>query len=238
MESRIETDDREHAWKSELFSSWCNGSEGEADGFIQVDPNGIDVGLKHEDWPTPQIAQRIFQEQLSGAEQVSLAIRSYGFRVYRDLLEEEGYENVYLHPAIFMSETNLLDILAEAIKCSVDEEHSELATTLVVSMINTARGGNFADKQMRKYLDVVMASNNFDAIRVYVDFMNDHTVKGPDDAKDFLKRMAHAVRDIPLKSPVVSDTAIDRVKKQVLLEDIGHAWIRKSMPTAEIDWLA
>jgi hypothetical protein len=126
--------------------------------------------------------------------------------------------------------------LAEAINCAVDEGTSELSSILLLSMIRTAGPENFTDQRMRKYLDTIISTGNSETIRKYVDFMNANTVKGPDDSKEFLKRMAHAVLGMPLKARD-NPTGIDRGERQVLLEDIGHAWIRKSMPTAEINWL-
>jgi hypothetical protein len=104
-------------------------------------------------------------------------------------------------------------------------------------MIHTAQLGNFAGETMKKYIGTVMRSVDVRAIRIYVEFMNEHTPKHTPGSKDFLRQMARAIQGLPEKGMYREGPGMDPLDKQVLLEDIGHAWIRKALPIAEIDWL-
>lgn len=92
---------------------------------------------------------------------------------------------------------------------------------------------------MRKYQEVFMRTETYDFIKKYVDYIINHTVKGPESAKVTLKELAHRVKAVPVKSLYLymNDPGLGEVQQQILLEDIGHGWIRKGMPVAEIDWL-
>lgn len=86
-------------------------------------------------------------------------------------------------------------------------------------------------------MGTVMRSEDAEVIRPYVEFMNANTVKSSPDSKVFLKGMAEAVQRLRVKGLYRSDPGISPLDRQLLLEDIGHAWIRKGLPVAEIDWL-
>jgi hypothetical protein len=215
---------------SDLFISEPIGSEGEADGYPTLVEVGVDQGLQHKYWATEE-AGRL----LVGLE--STGVASYGYTVYRDLLREQPMEAVYLDTRSFLRETDLLDVLEETAKTAIAYGNTELVAPIVKGMIDTAQTENFAGDRMRKYMPTVMHSGEIEAIRPYVDFMNVNTVKMLDESKDFLKQMAHSVQALPEKGVHIDDKGLRRIDKQILLEDIGHAWIRKAMPIAEIDWL-
>jgi hypothetical protein len=227
-------EDRE--FRSPLFSAYPNELEGEA-GDV-AGPNGIDPELQHEDWPNWQSARRAARHLLGMEAETTWGVASYGYTVYRALQEEpEVPDAVYLDSRCFDTETDLLDVLKEAAECAIDDRNIDLVAPIVTGMIHTANLGNFAGGNMKKYLGTVMRSVDAKAIRIYVEFMNEHTPKHTVGSKDFLKHMAHAVQALPEKGIHRDDPGLDRLDKQILLEDISHAWIRKAWPVAEIDWL-
>lgn len=231
--------EQEREYKYAVFSNWVNGLEGEADGEPSLEDVVVDNSYRYPDWPTPQAAQRMMADRLSaGTYMTTFGISSYGHTVYREFLQENPMDKVLLDPRVFLHGTSLIDVLSEAAHCAMDDEKPELVIPFLKGMIETASGGNFAGQKMRKYLNLAVRSNNYDVLRLYVDFINAQTVKGPEDSKETLKEMAHAVAELPEQTyPIRQVEGIDRFERQVLLEDIGHAWIRKSMPVAEIDWL-
>lgn len=228
------TEDR--TFRSDLFSPIPLGDEGEAADYPSISEVATDEELLHEDWPPAKSARRMGCHILGSDTENIEAVASYGYTVYRALLDEEKpVDAVYLDPRCFLPETDLLDVLEQTVKCALDDSRDDLVKPTITGMIHTAQGGNFAGDKMRKYIDTVMSSGNADAIRVYVEFMNANTVKGLESSKAFLKRMAYAIQALPDNRDHTA--GVDRLEKQILLEDVGHAWIRKSMPVAEIDWL-
>jgi hypothetical protein len=216
----------------DIFSTEPLGSDGDADGPT-LEEIGIDLPMRHENWAAEQ-AGRV----LLGAEEASMGIASYGYTVYRSLLEEPQIPDaVYLEPRCFLQETDLLDVLEETVKIAVTYDHPELVTPIVRGMIDTAGTDNFAGDRMKKYMQTVLDSADVKATYLYVDFMNKNTVKFSQKSKEFLTHMAHAIQALPEKGMHRSDPGMPRLDKQILLEEIGHAWIRKGMPVAEIDWL-
>lgn len=230
--NRVDVD--EPVFRSELFSPQPFGSEGEADGLPSLTEVGIDHELKHSNWNAEKAGRHLLGLQ----SEASWGVASYGYTVYRELLDEtEPVEAVYLDPRCFLPETDLLDVLEEAAKTAITYNDGHLVPPIVRGMIDTALAENSVGDKMRKYMPTVMLSGDIEAIRPYVDFINSHTVKGLEESKAFLAKMAHAVQALPVKGVHMDDPGLNRVDKQVLLEDIGHAWIRKGMPVAEIDWL-
>jgi hypothetical protein len=147
-------------------------------------------------------------------------------------------ETVWLDDRMFFAGVDLADVLAEAAHCAIDEGSIEAVRPLFKGVIDAVSVYNFADIKLRKYLPLAIRSNDYEVIETYVDYMNSHTVKGPDDAKEFMKSMSHRIADLPETGLVRRDSpGLDRIQKQVILETIGQSWIRKSMPVAEIDWL-
>lgn len=228
------TEDR--TFKSDLFSSIPLGSEGGADGCPSISEVTTDAELAHDDWPTNGSVRRMGRHILGSNSENIEAVASYGYTVYRALLEEEEpLDAVYLDPRCFLPETDLIDVLEQTVKHALDDDRIDLVKPTVTGMVHTAQGDNFAGDKMRKYIDTIMSSGDLDAIKVYVEFMNANTIKSSESSKTFLKRIAHAIRELPDNPD--RTTSIDRLNKQLLLEDVGHAWIRKAMPVAEIDWL-
>lgn len=193
---------------------------------------GVDTDLKHKDWPTKESAARMGQEEGS----VSPAISSYGYAVYREFLRLRPDVDPFLDTQVFAPDTDFIEVLQEAIACAVDDENKAASLKLTEKVLEYAANQNFGTDKMQEYLDFALDTRDPGVIALYVRYMNQNVTKGTDEAKDFMKSMAHGVRDIPIVSFQDQD-GLDRVVKQVLLEEIGQAWIRKSMPVAEIDWL-
>lgn len=230
-----ETISEERVYKSQIFSDWVNGTQGEAGRSLKEVI--IDSVVRHPDWPTPAGAQRMVRRGMIEGDETMAGIYSYGYCVYREFLEEEPpIESVHLDPRVFLDDTDLIDVLAEAAYCAIDDGRAEFVLPFFNGMLDLALAQNFADHTMRKYLTMVMESGNIGVIKTYVKFINEHTVKGPDDSKEFLKKMAHSVAKLPVSNSL-HPGGIGNIEKVELLESIGYAWIRKSMPVAEIDWL-
>ncbi len=218
-------------FKSALFSPEPYSDEGEADGLPTLSEVGIDQELQHRNWQAEKAGR-----QLVGLE--SEGVDSYGYTVYRDLLEEDELPDaVYLDPRCFLRETNLIDVLEAAANVAIDYEEIRMIAPIVKGMIHTAQSSHFSGDKMRKYMPTVMRSADINSIQPYVDFINGNTLKGLEESRDILKEMAHAVQALPEKGVHRDDPGLRRLDKQILLENIGQAWIRKGMPIAEIDWL-
>jgi hypothetical protein len=225
-------------WKSGLFAhpdgySAQYGSYGPFD--LKPDRTVYDEAFRHEDWPTSNQLGRILEKPMT------FAVSSYGMAVYRAYQQEEGMNIVMLDDRVFLGGTNLMDVMEEAAHIAMDEGRTEDTPPFLRGIVSAAYTANFADETLVKYQDVFMRTERHDMIREYVEQICRNTVKGPEGAWQRLKSLAHAVQALPTASRRVhfasEDAGLSDLHKQILLEDIGHAWVRKSMPIAEIDFL-
>lgn len=217
-----------------LWIDYQNENVGTATDFMKLDGQGVDIAVKDVNWPTPQGVQRIAQSEVDTG--ISPALSSYGFAVYQEFKKLDPEADMYLDDRVFMSGTDLIEVLAEATACAVDDEREDLSSRLLEKTFEYARTTNFGREKMEDYSDFALNSGDLGVTQLYVRFMNDNLNKHLVESKKFMHKMAHTIRDLPEKS-FEEKKGIDRFERQILLEEIGMAWIRKGMPVAEIDWL-
>lgn len=217
-----------------LWIDYDNGSGGSADGLPHIDSIGVDTDLKHKNWPTPAGARRIGKN--TDGREVTPAISSYGYATYIEFCELDTETDFYLDSRVFVPGTNFTDVLIEATACALDDEKPDVALRLTEKVLEYAGNANFADETMKDYFEFAMATKDDGVIASYVRFMNENITKGPTEAKEFMKKMAHTIQGMEVRGFEAQD-GMNGIVKQILLEEIGQAWIRKAMPVAEIDWL-
>jgi hypothetical protein len=234
-EALLEREQAEHEpFKPELWIDYQNENVGTATAFIDLDGQGVDIAYKHASWPTPQGINRISQNE--GDPGISHALSSYGFAAYQEFKKLDSETDMYLDDRAFMSGTDLIEVLAEATACAVDDEREDLSSKLLEKTFEYAVQTNFGCEKMKDYSDFALNSGDIGVVQLYVRFMNQRLNKHLEEPKEFMHKMAHTILDLPEKS-FENQRGIEAIDKQILLEEIGMAWIRRGMPVAEIDWL-
>jgi hypothetical protein len=217
-----------------LPEGFCPARFGEYyDGDSAGDSTSIDEESKLEEWPTADQVARI------ESGQTSLRISSYGLATYRAFQEEQGIEIVLLDPRVYYAETDLADAMQEAARIAMDEGASENVAPFLRGIIGASTVGNRPGDFLAKYMDVFIESHNPDEIREYVERICEYTVKGTDRSKQTLKTLAHKIKDLRNCEDSAGSRTEIILEGEIVhwLQTLGYAWIRRSMPVAEIDWL-
>ncbi len=224
-------------WKSAIFShpEGYPSRFGEYGDYGQeIDDQYIDKEMQHEDWPTLEQMKRVANQK------TSLAVSSYGLRVYRAFQDEEGMTIVMLDERVF-GPVNLQEVMAEAANIAMDEGKTEDALPFLKGVVAAAYSGNFPVNYILPYQETFFRTGRNDMISLYVETVCKNTVKGPNESWQRLKSLGNSLKILPLsdKSYIAKskDETFTPLQKQLLLEEIGHDWIRKSMPLSEIDFL-
>ena len=221
-------------FKSDLFTSSPMGAEGEAGRSEDWgEESGIaDEALQHPNWPAEQAGRLLLG---LSSDNTSREV-NYGYTVYSALRAEENLDqSVYLDSRVFLDDTNLLNVMEEAIKCAASYDDKHLIPSLVKGMLDTAHTFHIQGREQQKYMKTIMESQSPKAISQYVRHMSVNTLKTSPDAKIFLKDMAHTIQTIPTVTR--PKNGVTQTDKQVWLEEIGMAWIRKRWSKDDIDFL-
>ncbi len=225
-------------WKNALFSH-PDGYPSKYGGYgnfgMEVDEQYIDKEMMHEDWPTLEQMQRVANNQ------TSLAVSSYGLTAYKAFQEEEGMTIVMLDERVF-APVNLQEVMQEAANIAMDEGSTEDAIPFLKGIIAAAFTGNFPVESILPFKDTFFRTGRHDMIRLYVENVCNTTVKGPEDSWKRLKDLGNTVKNLAISKNSYfvesKDETFSVLQRQILLEYIAHAWIRRSMPIQELDFLS
>lgn len=222
-------------FKSDLFAKSPTGADGEA-GQAEDWQDAADIAdevLQHSNWPAEEAGRLLLG---LSSDSTSREV-NYGYSVYSALRAEETIDQaVYLDSRVFLDNTNLLNVMEEAIKCATAYNDKRLIQPLVKGMLDTAYTFHIQGRELEKYMETIIGTNSTDAITEYVQYMSINTLKTSPDAKVFLKQMAHSIQAMPIEVRRPHGN-VSETDKQVWLEEIGMAWIRKRWSVTEIDFL-